>query len=72
MFFVTTSIHHLRACVQDGRVPRADEVGVARLEQLLARARAEADLPLDHVAHVLALTLVIREPLEERGEVRVR
>jgi hypothetical protein len=50
---------------------RPDVVGVARLEQLLVAARAEADLPADHIAHVLALALVIRKPLEERGEVGV-
>jgi hypothetical protein len=49
----------------------ADEVGVARLEQLLVAARAEADLPPDDIADVLALALVVREPPEERGEVRV-
>src|SRR5215211_4630267 len=64
-------LDHLGAGVQDGRVPRTDVVGVARLELLLAAARAEADLPADHVAHVLALALVVREPPEERREVRV-
>jgi hypothetical protein len=71
MFFVTTSmarpmllaraeLDDLRARVQDGRVPGTDVVGVARLEQLLVAARAEADLPANHIAHVLALALVVR------------
>jgi hypothetical protein len=81
MFFVTISIVRPGSSLgltsttsvpaQDGRVYRADVVGVARLEQLLVAARAEADLPADHVAHVLALALVVREPLEERGKVGV-
>src|SRR4029450_12443439 len=64
-------LHDLGARVEDRCVPGTDVVRVAGLEQLLLAARAEADLALDDVSHVLALALVVREPLEERGEVGV-
>ena len=64
-------LDHLGSGVEDRRVPRPDVISVAGLEDLLGAPRAERDLPLDHIAHVLALTLVIWQPREERGQVRV-
>ena len=50
---------------------RAHVVGVAGLEELLLVSGAERDLAPDDIARVLALALVVRQPLEEGGQVGV-
>jgi hypothetical protein len=82
MFFVTTSIvcaslsvglnsTTLGAGEENRRVTRAHAVGVSGLEDLLGAFASERHLPLDHVAHVLALTLIIGQSPEEWREVGV-
>ena len=61
----------LGARVQDRRVARADVVGVAGLERLLAVGGLERDLALDDVAPVRALAAVVGQADEQRRQVGV-
>ena len=58
-------LDHLGAGVEDRAVARADVVGVAAHEHLLGVTGSKRELSLDHVAHVLALALVVGEALEQ-------
>ena len=82
MFFVTTSIVcaslsvglNSTTSVPANRIgvwPGSHVIGVPGLKDLLGSTGAKGHLALDHVAHVLALALVVWESAEERREVGV-
>src|SRR5215204_7818591 len=64
-------LDHLGARVENRCVARRDVVGVAGLERLVAGGELEGHLALDHVAPVLGLAAVVRQTLEEGGEVHI-
>src|SRR5919107_3182236 len=64
-------LDHLRPRIEDRSVSRADVVRLTGHEDLFSVSGAKGDLPFDDVAHVLALALVVRKPLEHGGQVGV-